>query len=138
MTTLYGCILRYKYIVIKLPMLLGDSYKVFVSPIVLIDSDFSKCHTGCTYVGNFFLFVFLNVFVSTKACVSKIGRYHLDKLYVMKSLTWTRFYLSTANVCDISVDFTKYFCWASWKKWWKKLTFSGEKSSASFCCNVSL
>ena len=74
-------------IVVKLRKLLGDSYKVFVSPIVLIDSDFRKCHTGCTYVVNFFLFVFVNVFVSTKVCMSKIGRYHLDKLYIMKSLT---------------------------------------------------
>ena len=74
-------------IAVKLRKLLGDSYKVFVSPIVLIDSDFSKCHTGCTYVGNFFLFVFVNVFVSTKVCVPKIGKYHLDKWYVMKSLT---------------------------------------------------
>ena len=126
------------YIVAKLRKLLGDSYKVFVSPIVLIDSDFSKRYTGRTYIGSFFLFVFLNVFVSMQVCVSKIGRYHLDKLYVMKNLTCTRFCSSTANVFYISVDFSKLFCWTSWKRIWKKLTFSGEKSSVSFCCNVSL
>lgn len=95
------------YTFVKLHLLHSGCFKVSVSPIVLIDSDFNKCHTDHIYIGSFFLLVCLIVFMSTQVCMSKTERYHLNMLflYLMKNLTYTRFCSSTANLSYISQVF---------------------------------